>query len=457
MKQAQRSSGKPTSLYWGWSVGTLGVATLLNTQNSAALFFFVTVLSIEPVVAGLILTGSRLYDLITDPLMGVISDRTRSRWGRRRPYLLAGGLSCGAAFALLFSVALLGVETSYVPYAFAGLLLLATAQTVFNVPYLAMPAEMVADYHERSRMMSPRVMFIALGALIGTAGSPALLGFCQDYLGIGRPQAYATLGVTYGVLVAAAMAGSFFGTANARFTERVKAEMPFRQRLTMVLTNQPFLLFLGVKLAGMFAVASILAATFFFVTVVMQRPIGVAAILGAATAIGQLTTVPLWLAYSRRRGKKHILIVSSLMSVAVTLTWVFSGPEEPLLLYGLRGYLLGATGCGALLGIQAMLPDVIAYDHVRTGLRREGIYAGFISFAEKVAFTLSALAIGGFLSAMGFERGLPADQQPAGAVLAIMVCQAGIPIVAYLAKIVLLYFYDLDEGKLLAQGTVPYS
>jgi GPH family glycoside/pentoside/hexuronide:cation symporter len=312
---------------------------------------------------------------------------------------------------------------------------------------------MVDGYHERSRLMSLRVIFIAVGTLVGTAGSPALLGFCQDYLGMNRPDAYSTLGITYGVFIAAAMTASFFGTANARFTEAVKAEIPLKERLALVLANKPFLLFLGIKLAGMFAVASILAATFFFVTIVMQRPIGVAAILGGTTAVGQLVTVPLWLAYSRQRGKKQILIVSSLLSVGVSLTWLLSGPQESLAVYGLRGFVLGAAGCGALLGIQAMLPDVIAYDYLRTGLRREGIYAGFISFAEKVAFTLSALVIGGFLSYMGFERGLPGEQQPQGAVFAIIFCQAGMPIVAYVLKIVLLYFYDLDEAKLTSAAS----
>ena len=77
--------GKPESVYLGWSIGTLGVSVLLNTQNAAVLFFFVTVLKIEPVVAGAIITGSKLYDVVTDPLMGTLTDRTRSRWGRRRP------------------------------------------------------------------------------------------------------------------------------------------------------------------------------------------------------------------------------------------------------------------------------------------------------------------------------------------------------------------------------------
>ena len=438
---------KPDSVYLGWSIGTLGVAVLLNTQNAMALFFFVTVLTIEPLAAGALLTGARLYDVMTDPLMGTLTDRTRSRWGRRRPYLLAGGLGCGLGFALLFAVPSMQSQSTTVALAAAALLLLATAQTVFNVPYLAMPAEMVDGYHERSRMMSLRVMFIAIGMLIGTAGTPALIGFCEDYLGTSQRAAYATLGITYGVVIAVAMVSSFYGTRHARFTEIVHTKLSVLQRIRLVAGNRPFLLFLGIKLTGMFAVASTLAATFFFVTVVMQQPIGVAAILGVTTAVGQLATVPLWLAYSKRAGKRHIMIVSAVMMIALLLTWFMSGPEESLFTFGLRGLFLGAAN-GTLLGTQAVFPDVIEYDYRRTGLRREGIYAGFISFAEKVAFTLSALIIGGYLSLMGFERGTPADQQPESAVFAIMACQALVPMATYMIKLVFLYFYDLDEDKL---------
>ena len=443
---------KPESVYLGWSIGSLGVATLLNTQNATALFFFVTVVSIDPLTAGAVLTGVRLYDLLTDPLMGNITDRTRSRWGRRRPYLFGGGLACGLSFALLFAIPPTANDDFSVALIAAALLLIATAQTVFNVPYLAMPAEMVEDYHERSRMMSLRVMFISVGMFLGTAGTPALLGFCQDYLGTSQRSAYVTLGIVYGMLIAAAMVGSFFGTRRARFTERVQLHMSLAERVSLVLSNRPFLLFLGIKLTGMFAVASILAATFFFVTVVMQRPIGVAGIFGLATVVGQLTTIPLWLAYSKRAGKRHILIVSALLMIALTMTWLLSGPDESLFVYGLRGLLLGAAGCGTLLGTQAIFPDVIEYDYRRTGLHREGIYAGVISFAEKVAFTLSALVIGAFLSTMGFVRGTPPEQQPESAVFAVVICLALIPAATYALKLVFLYYYDLDEEKLKAMS-----
>jgi len=447
---AQRKSFFPklNPLFMGWSVGTLGVSVLLNTQNAAALFFFVNVLSIEPWVAGVILTGSKIYDAVTDPLMGNISDRTRSRWGRRRPYLLTGGLACGICFALLFAPPQLASETVTIVYATCVLLLLATAYTVFNVPYLAMPTEMVSDYHDRSRLMSYRVVWISIGTFIATSVYPTFLGLLQDSMGFESRAAFALLGVVWGVVISAGMVAAFFGTRNAKFTEQVRVNLPLSERLRTVIANRPFMLLMAIKLSGLLAFAAILASKFFFATVVMQKGVQIVGIFGAAQLVGQVTTLPLWLAYSKRVGKRRVVMVATAAMILFTLSWFMSGPDESMWVYGLRGFLLGIGASGTQLGTNSMLPDVIEYDYRRTGLRREGIYAGFISFVEKLAFTMSAVILGSYLSYMGFIKGAAAADQPASAGFAILMCIAVLPITLYIIKMVLLCFYNLDAKKL---------
>ena len=441
-------TGKFQPTYFGWAVGTFGASLLLNTQNVAVLYFFVSVLKIEPVLAGALITFSKIYDLATDPLMGTISDKTRTRWGRRRPYLFSGGLACGVAFALLFTVPEFESEATQIVYVTSTLLLMATAYTVFNVPYLAMPAEMVDGYHDRSVMMSYRVVFIAIGTYCATSGAPALVSFFQDYQGLAPRDAYRNLGLIIGALIAAGMVASFFGTRNAVFTEPVKSTLPLAVRARMLVENRPFVIFIGIKLLGLFALASGLAAKFFFITVVMRQPLAIAAIFGTTSIIGQLLALPYALGFSKRFGKRRLLVLSSLMMVVFSLTWLASGPEEALWVYGLRGLLLGVGSSGIILGAQSMLPDVMEYDYRRTGLRREGVYAGIASFIEKTAFALSAVLIGGFLSYMGFDKTLPPGEQSARAIWGVMACQALLPAAMYGFKLVLLYFYDLDEKKL---------
>ncbi|MEE8307627.1 MAG: MFS transporter [Gammaproteobacteria bacterium] len=435
-------------LFMGWSVGTLGVSVLLNTQNAFALFFFVKVLSIEPWVAGAIITGSKIYDSVTDPLMGTISDRTQSRWGRRRPYLLTGGIACGICFALLFTIPTFANETLTLVYIVGVLLLLATAYTIFNVPYLAMPTEMVEDYNDRSRLMSYRVVWISIGTFIAVSVVPAFIGLLQNYMSVESRTAYAIMGLVGGIIISTAMVTCFFGTRSAKFTSSVQVSLPLAERVRMVMDNRPFLLFLGIKLTGLTAFAAILAAKPFIVTVVMQRGIEIIGLFGLMQLIGQASTIPLWLAYTKRVGKRQALMVATVAMMLFTMTWVFSGPQESLWMYGLRGLLLGIGASGTQLAGQAMLPDVIEYDYRLTGLRREGVYAGFLSFAEKLAFTLSAIIIGSYLSYMGFIKGAPAAAQPSSAVTAIMMCQMVLPIGLYVVKMVLVYFYDLDANKL---------
>ncbi len=436
----------PTHL--GWAIGTLGASMLLNTFNVAALFFFVTVLQVDPWIAGALITGSKLYDAATDPIMGFISDRTRSPWGRRRPYLLLGGICCGLAFAGLFAIPPMAETLTLHIAIAAGLVLLSTAYTIFNVPYLAMPAEMIEDYHERTVLMSYRVFLIAIGTFIGISGSPALVAWLQDGLSYSANEAYRSMGIIIGLLMSVAMVAAFFGTRGARFTEPVVSSLPLSERIQSIVNNQPFLIYLTIKLAGLFSLASILATGFFVVVYIMERSVGVFAIFGTAQLAGQVVAIPAWLGLSKRVGKTRILVISSLLMVGLSLSWLACGPDEPLWLFGLRGLCIGLAGCGTLLGTQAMLPDVMEYDYRRTGLRREGIYAGTISFIEKTSGAMAGLVIGSLLSYTQFDKTLPVGEQPESALWGIMIGIALIPAAMYSLKLVLLRFYDLSESRL---------
>lgn len=435
-------------VHLGWAVGTLGVSLLLNTFNIATLFFLVTVLQIDPLVAGALITGSKLYDAFTDPLMGTISDRTRTRWGRRRPYLMIGGIACGVTFAALYSLPEMANPTAMYVAVGLALVLLSTAYTIYNVPYLAMPAEMIDDYHERSVMMSYRAFLISIGTFVGVSGTPAALAWMQEQLGLSAAVAYRNLGIAIGTVMALAMVSAFFGTRNARFTEPVESALPIRERVRLIVNNHQFLLFLGIKLTGLFSLAAVLATSFFFVVYVMERSVGVVTFYGIAQLTAQMIGIPFWLSLSKRVGKSRILVYSSISTLILALSWLLSGPEEPLAIYTARGFLLGLASGGTLLGTQAILPDVIEYDYRRTGLRREGVFAGTISFIEKTAGALSGVVIGGILSVMNFDKSLPPGEQPDSAILGIMICTAIVPAFMSLMKLWMLRHFDLSEEKL---------
>jgi GPH family glycoside/pentoside/hexuronide:cation symporter len=304
-------------------------------------------------------------------------------------------------------------------------------------------------------MMSYRVFLIAIGTFVGLAGAPALVAYAQETLGYTPSAAYRTMGLAVGGAMSLSMVASFFGTRRARATERTPDSLTAAERWRLMLNNRPFVLFLGIKLTSLFSLASITATQFFFVVYVMQQSVGIAAIFGTSQLVGQLAGIPVWLGMARRQGKTKVLIWSTVAMAVLALTWLTAGPGEPLWVYGTRGLLIGFASAGNILGTQAILPDIMEYDYRRTGLRREGIFAGLASFIEKTAGALSGIVIGGFLSAMSFDKALPPGQQPDSALLAIMACTSFIPLAMHGLKLVLLAFYDLSAAKL--QATVRVS
>ena len=182
------------SVIFGWGLGSLGLAVILNTLNVLLVAYLTLVVGIEPALAGSLVLLAKLYDVLTDLPMGWITDRTRTRWGARRPYLLVAGFVTPVSLVMLFSPP----SGDKVTYIVAALLLYATGYTLFNVPYLSMPAEMSRDTHLRTRMVAWRSLFIAGGTLFGVAIAPYMIGQYG-----GGADAYAMLGKIMAIVVAA--------------------------------------------------------------------------------------------------------------------------------------------------------------------------------------------------------------------------------------------------------------
>ncbi|MCB2108510.1 MAG: MFS transporter, partial [Rhodobacteraceae bacterium] len=186
----------PTDVAFGWGLGTLGIAALFNAVNVLALNYMTNVLGIGAAVAGLMIAASKIYDAVTDPLMGVISDRVSHRLGRRRPFLLIGGGCLAVGALVLFSIPAIVPPEAVTWYMGFALIFYATAYTVYNVPYMAMPAEMTDSYHERTRLISYRVQNVAVANITANAAGPAVIAsFASAAMG------HAFLGMILAVVV----------------------------------------------------------------------------------------------------------------------------------------------------------------------------------------------------------------------------------------------------------------
>ena len=229
--------------------------------------------------------------------------------------------------------------------------------------------------------------------------------------------------------------------------------MPIAEQLAFLAGNRPFLLLLGIKYLGLFSLFASAGILVFFVKHVMLRSEAILLWYGVAHLVGLLGAIPLWVLISKRLSKPHTLALSATIYAIFHLTYFFSGPEEPLAIFYARILFISVGSAGMLLMAQSLLPDVMEMDYRRTGLRREGVYAGIYSFIEKLAAATAPLLIGFTLGGLAFDR--KAEIQPESAVTAILILTAVVPAVTNLLKVVLALNLKVDLEETDPQPTAP--
>jgi GPH family glycoside/pentoside/hexuronide:cation symporter len=425
------------SVIFGWGLGSLGLAVILNTLNVLLLAYLTLVVGIEPALAGSLVLLAKLYDVVTDLPMGWVTDRTHTRWGARRPYLFLAAIVTPLALIMLFMPPM-GDKITYV---IAALVFYATGYTLFNVPYLSMPAEMSPDTHLRTRMVAWRSLFIAGGTLFGVAIAPFMIG----QLG-GGAQAYEILGKVMAVVVAFAFLACVFLTGPGTVTAPPQASIPVGRQLRTIAANPHFRTLLLIKVTHLLAMSIGAGASVFFYRFALGYDLRTLGLYGAVTTLVWALAMPVWTRIARNRGKRFGYFIATLAYSIMTFSWWFAQPNEPLTLLLGRGVLFGLIAGGMLLMGNAMLQDVMDEDYRRTGERKNGMFAGSYSLIEKVTSGIGAQILGLVLSYTGFVRG--AETQTESAVTGIYFVNALIPGMLMLGSLLVIRAYRLDEASL---------
>lgn len=437
----------PIRLCLGYGVGTVGVSILLNAVSTFYTPLMTTILGRSPQLAGYLLMLSKLYDAVVDVVLGSLSDRTRSRWGRRRPYLLAGGAVSAVAFFIIFSPPHLG-ETQLIIYMMAALMLYSTGYSLFNVPYVAMASEMTDDFHDRTRLWSFRTVFVSIGQLLSLAGTAALI----KYNG-GGAHGYAVMGLILALVIMTAMVTSFYGTVDARRIEpSSRPRVRVREQLALLGSNRHFVFLMGAKIFQFLAFASTAGTIVLFMLNVLKvgysGQIEMAIAQNAATALG----MPLWLRIARRFGKNAAYMSGVTIYIAAMLSWLQAGADIGYAGLVSRGIVGGFGSAGMILMSMSMLSDTMAYDRYHSGMHREGLYASIVAVLEKTSYAAGVALIGIYLDSSGY---IPTTQgalvaQPATAINALYAGIALIPAVFFIGNLACIYCYRLDATVLQA-------
>ncbi|HEY8376257.1 MAG TPA: MFS transporter, partial [Nannocystis sp.] len=375
-----------------YGAGSIGAGLFSTVPGLLLLFYLTDTLGVAAGLAGVAVLVPKLWDIATDPIVGAWSDRTRSRWGRRRPFLLAGALTLPPCFVALFSAPVGDPRVAFV-WVLVAFCLAAGAFTLFQVPYATMPAEMTADYHERTTLVAYRMAFVTVGILAGGALAPALIE-----AGGGGPAGYTFMAVVLSLVTAAAMLVAFFGTRDAPQFEAAEATPSLRAQIRIALEDRGFRnlwLAFGLQCVG---TGAVLADVPYFVRYTLSEGQGATTALFLCLVGPAAVAMPLWTAVSRRLGKKRGYIAATVAFAALAASLLFAGPGRLPLVCAQVG-LLGVGFAGLQVFPFAMLPELIDEDARRTGIRREGVFTGLWFVAEKGGFALGAALVSGLLGA----------------------------------------------------------
>ena len=447
-----------------------GFGAFVNNLLAAAVGGMTIVLNLglgmNPALVGLLGAIPRLTDAITDPLMGFISDHTRTRWGRRRPYIFVGAIIAGVVFALLWQLPEGKSENFYFWYFLLVSFVFYLGYTIFATPWVALGYELTPDYHERTRLMGVQNFMGQLAYVI----SPWFLLMMQAdvfdnmvegaaYLAVG----IAVLTVAIGILPAIYLRERFNQPVpqEAPVEERTQAE-PLRKAIKknvlrfingflitlkvgpfLKLCAATFLVFNGFMLISSFQSYVIIYYVFGGDTELGGEYVGWSGSVGAVSTFLVIILVT-WL--STKIGKRRSFYVAiGISMVGYALKWVCYNPEYPWLL--LLPAPLMAFGLGALFTLMgSMIPDVCDLDELETGERREGMFGSIYWWVVKLGMAL-ALAGGGFLlNATGFDVELNGNQTER-AVFLMRLFDVLIPLVSSGVAIWAVYSFPITEEK----------
>jgi len=428
-----------------YGMGATGNTLMSGVVRGNMRYYFIVIMRLNPVLYGWALLMPRLWDAVTDPLMGHISDNFRSRFGRRRPFILIGGLlSCLVAVVLYAMPSGLSESSKFV-WLLGFMLLFTTFHTVMYVPYNALGCELSTDYDERTRVFAVQMFIVQIMQLF-TAPFFQIANrktfFPDPRIG------YLTLLVVLAVLSPLGLLWTFLGTREeGEIQSQGKIPMGVAVRTTLV--NKPFLILMAFLLVLGIVTSTVMP---FGIFVNVFHVFG-----GDADAAGKMVTCSLWVGalsgflsificrwLGTAIGKRNaVIVVAAFWVCAQACSWFLYNPKYPWLLLVHSGLENLATGY--LMLLFAMTADIVDEDELRTGKRREGMYTGVRALANKVTIAAGVLWMGYCLQFAGFDEALPA-QAPA-TIRNIRVMYAFYPIPFVVIAILILLRYPLTERK----------
>ncbi len=424
----------------GYGSGSVATGAFGTVPGLMLLPFLTDSLGIAALWAGLIVFLPKAWDVVLNPIAGRISDRTVDPRGPRRPWLLRAGLLLAVAFALIFAgpdVASTALEAGWVLVFF---LAAATAYAFFQVPYVAMPAELTSSYDERTRLMTWRVAILAFTIMLAGATAPVIRNQ------VGGRDGYRVMGVVMALVILVGVVGVYRGTRNAPIGAVSAGAGSLREQLRIVGQARDFRWLLTTYVLQALATGCMLAGVDYLATDVLESS-AASTVLFVCFVGPALVLTPVWARVGARVGKQRGYVLSSLVLATGAALAVLAGGGTAAVAFGATA-LVGVGYAGCQVFPLAMLPDAAAVDARRTGSNRAGVYTGVWTAGETLGLALGPGLFALVLAAGGYRSSTDGDvTQPDSALTAIVLGFSLLPAALTLVSLLWLRRYSLDATE----------
>lgn len=426
-----------TKLIYG--CGDTGFSLTLTIVGVYFAIFLTDVVGLSPGLAAAAIFIGRSWDYINDPIIGHISDRTRTRWGRRRPFLLFGALPFALAFDLLWWRPPWQNQHSLALYYGLAYLIFDAAATFVYMPYFALTPDLTADYDERTSLTAYRMFFSILAGLAAFTIPLMMIGGFVPQNALRVQQ----MGILFGLVSASPLLLVFLGTRERE--EFITQEPPkLLESLKAAMKNRPFVFSAAIFLLTWVCVDILQANLLYFIKYVLQREAESDLIMGLIF-VSAILALPFWVYASRRLNKRWAYISGIAFWAFVQLVLVTLGSSTPLEMI-LTLCVLAGIGVGAAHVLPwAIIPDAVEWDEWQTGERHEGIFYSLVTLMQKVASSIAIPLTLLVLEYTGYTPNLL--QQPPSALMGIRIVVGPIPAVLLCGGILFALLYPLTRER----------
>jgi GPH family glycoside/pentoside/hexuronide:cation symporter len=416
----------PLAQILSYSLPALGTSMILVSVAIYLPNYYTDELGVTAGMLSWVFLAGRVWDAVTDPLMGHVSDRTSTRWGRRRPYFLLSALPIWAVFYLIWSPSpAFSVNETFL-HLIVCYLLLYTFWTVFSIPYLSLGMELTPAYHERTRLFGGRQAFYVAGTALGMLAPVIFANAASDKLA-----GYSMMGAIFGGLTVLLILIAFTNVKERPGLARTES-FPFFQGLRVTFRNRAFVVLVLVYLFSLVG-ASFIAPLSLYMAKYVIKAEWVMQYVMLAWLAGSLGFIPLWLHLSRRIGKNRTWSIA-LIVAAVGYALSYTYHEGTWMRWIALAVVVGAAqGCTMTLG-PAISADVIDSDELETGKRREGAFVGIWSFVDKAAIGLAVFVGLQGLDAIGYR---PNVEQNANVIEGMKFLYCLLPAICHLVAVLI--------------------